>query len=156
MFNPLNFLSKFIKSNNEKELDRIKKIVSNNEARRAEIVYPQVYFTSDNSLLKDVKKVTQNKSRLHMRVIGNGRSLSKLIRFAIMTGKNFNVNRSRLQGSTSLNNRTQPIVTLTGRRLKQAVYPKAQFWAQQNIEDQKIVRRRNKEEHIKKKQRMSE
>jgi len=29
MFNPLNFLSKFIKSNNEKELDRIKKIVSN-------------------------------------------------------------------------------------------------------------------------------
>ena len=29
MFNPLNFLSKFIKSNNEKELDRIEKIVSN-------------------------------------------------------------------------------------------------------------------------------
>src|SRR6056300_1328196 len=29
MFNPLNFLSKFIKSNNEKELDRIKKIVTN-------------------------------------------------------------------------------------------------------------------------------
>ena len=29
MFNPLNFLTKFIKSNNEKELERIKKIVTN-------------------------------------------------------------------------------------------------------------------------------
>ena len=60
MLNPLNFISKFIKSNNQKELDRIAKIVTKinsleNEAKKLERL--QIFQKRHKILKKKLRMV---------------------------------------------------------------------------------------------------
>ncbi|NCW79871.1 MAG: ATP-binding cassette domain-containing protein, partial [Pelagibacteraceae bacterium] len=66
MFNPLNFLSKFIKSNNEKELDRIKKIVTNINS-----LEDQIKLLSDDDFPKKTLELKQK--------IKSGKNLNDLL-----------------------------------------------------------------------------
>ena len=66
MFNPLNFLSKFIKSNNEKELDRIKKIVTNINS-----LEDQIKLLSDDDFPKKTLELKQK--------IKSGKNLNELL-----------------------------------------------------------------------------
>jgi len=66
MFNPLNFLSKFIKSNNEKELDRIKKIVTNINS-----LEDQIKLLSDEDFPKKTLELKQK--------IKSGKNLNDLL-----------------------------------------------------------------------------
>ena len=66
MFNPLNFLTKFIKSNNEKELDRIKKIVTNINS-----LEDQIKLLRDEDFPKKTLELKQN--------IKSGKNLDNLL-----------------------------------------------------------------------------
>ncbi|MEK9545250.1 MAG: hypothetical protein VWZ84_04185, partial [Pelagibacteraceae bacterium] len=66
MFNPLNFLTKFIKSNNEKELDRIKKIVTNINS-----LEDQIKLLSDDDFPKKTLELKQK--------IKSGKNLNDLL-----------------------------------------------------------------------------
>ena len=55
MLNPLNFISKFIKSSNQKELDRLKKIVEQKEQETKDILmfrFLEELFFMKEKLLK--------------------------------------------------------------------------------------------------------
>ena len=55
MFNPLNFISKFIKSSNQKELDRLQKIVDKINAFEEQISKLQICQGRKNLQLHKVK-----------------------------------------------------------------------------------------------------
>ena len=69
MFNPLNFISKFIKSGNQKELDRIRKIVENINSLE------EKYKNLDDSVFP--KKTNELKNR-----VKNGENLSEILPYA--------------------------------------------------------------------------
>ena len=66
MLNPLKFISKFIRSNNQKELDKIDKIVS-----------------KVNSFEKEITSLSENqfkgKTESLIQKIGNGKSLNEIL-----------------------------------------------------------------------------
>ena len=81
MLNPLNFISKFIKSSNQKELDRLKKIVAKINSYEEQIVkIPNIEFPKKTALLKNRVKENSNLDELLPEAFALVREASKRTR----------------------------------------------------------------------------